>query len=178
MTDRDLQQRRYIAAGIDIAAFIVIGIVFMVVGGVLGFAFSSATSTSMVGVYLPRVISFLWSLVALAFVLGRDLLAGDRSIGKKVQNIRVVTVTGQPIGPVESAKRNGIFAIGAALSVLSATLGLVPCLGDVVRCLLLPVLFLGMLIGLAAAIYELIQITQRPDGVRYGDQLAGTRVVR
>jgi len=48
----------------------------------------------------------------------------------------------------------------------------------VVRCLLLPVLMLGMLIGLAAAIYELIQITQRADGVRYGDQLAGTRVVR
>ena len=64
------------------------------------------------------------------------------------------------------------------LGVLSATLGLVPCLGDVVRCLLLPVLMLGMLVGLAAAIYELIQITQRADGVRYGDQLAGTRVVR
>ena len=178
MTDRDLQQKRYIAAGIDIAAFIAVGIVFLVVGGVLGFAFSSATSTSMVGVYLPRVISFLWSLVCLAYILGRDLLAGDRSIGKKLQNIRVVTVKGAPIGPLESAKRNGIFAIGAALGVVSATLGLVPCLGDVVRCLLLPVLMLGMLIGLAAAIYELIQITQRPDGVRYGDQIAGTRVVR
>jgi len=35
-----------------------------------------------------------------------------------------------------------------------------------------------MLIGLAAAIYELIQIAQKPDGVRYGDQMAGTRVVR
>ena len=178
MTDRDLQQKRYIAAGIDIAVFIAVGIVFMVVGGVLGFAFSSATSTSMVGVYLPRVISFLWSLIALAFILGRDLLAGDRSIGKKVQNIRVVTVTGAPIGPLESAKRNGIFAIGAACGVISATLGLVPCLGDAVRCLLLPVWILGLLIGLGAAIYELIQITQRADGVRYGDQIAGTRVVR
>ena len=46
------------------------------------------------------------------------------------------------------------------------------------RCLLLPVLILGMLIALAAAIYELIQVAQTPDGVRYGDQLAGTRVVR
>jgi flagellar biosynthesis protein FliQ len=178
MTDRDLQQKRYLAAGIDIAVFIAVGIVFMVVGGVLGFAFSSATSTSMVGVYLPRVISFLWSLVCLGYILGRDIVAGDRSIGKKLQNIRVVTVKGAPIGPLESAKRNGIFAIGAVLGVLSATLGLVPCLGDVVRCLLLPVLMLGMLVGLAAAIYELIQITQRADGVRYGDQIAGTRVVR
>ena len=178
MTDRDLQQRRYIAAGVDLAVAIAIGIVFGFVGMVLGFAFSSSTSTSMVGVYLPRVISFLGSLVSLAYILGRDLLAGDRSLGKKVQNIRVVTVTGAPIGPVESAKRNGIFAIGAAFGVISSTLGLVPCLGDAVRCLLLPVWILGILIALAAAIYELIQITQRPDGVRYGDQLAGTRVVR
>jgi hypothetical protein len=178
MTDRDLQQRRYIAAGIDIAVAIAIGIVFFIVGAVLGFAFSSATSSSMVGVYLPRVISFLGSLVSLAYILGRDLLAGDRSIGKKVQNIRVMTVTGTPIGPVESAKRNGIFAIGSVLLVLYATLQLIPFLGGFLACLLIPLLFLGGLISLAAAIYELIQITQRADGVRYGDQLAGTRVVR
>ena len=78
--------------------------------------------------------------MTLAYILGRDLVAGDRSIGKKVQNIRVVTVTGRPIGSTESAKRNGIFAIGAALGAISATLGLVPCLGDVVKCLLLPVM--------------------------------------
>jgi hypothetical protein len=178
MTDRELQQRRYIAAGIDIAVVIAIGIVFGIVGMVLGFVFTRASSTSMIGVYLPRVVSFLGSLVTLAYILGRDLVAGDRSIGKKVQNIRVVTVTGTAIGPTESAKRNGIFAIGAALGVVSSTLGLVPCLGDVVNCLLVPVMLLGGLIGLAAAIYELILITQRPDGVRYGDQLAATRVVR
>ena len=178
MTDRDLQQRRYIAAGIDIAVVIAIGIVFGIVGMVLGFAFTQTSSTSMVGVYLPRVISFLGSLVTLAYILGRDVVAGDRSIGKRVQNIRVVTITGTPIGFMESAKRNGIFAIGSALGVISATLGLVPCVGAIIGCLLLPLFILGMLIALAAAIYELILITQRPDGVRYGDQLAGTRVVR
>src|SRR5262249_4791434 len=109
---------------------------------------------------------------------GRDLVAGDRSVGKKVQDIRVVTLGGAPIGPIESAKRNGIFAIGAALGVISSTLGLIPCLGAALNCLLPPAWVLGMIIGLAAAIYEIIQITQRPDGVRYGDQLAGTRVVR
>ena len=178
MTDRDLQQRRYIAAGIDMAVVIAIGIIFGVVGMVLGIAFTQASSTSMVGVYLPKVISFLGSLVTLGYILGRDVVAGDRSIGKKVQNIRVVTVTGAPIGFTESAKRNGIFAIGAALGAISATLGLVPCLGDVINCLLLPVMFLGVLVAIAASIYELVLITQRPDGVRYGDQLAGTRVVK
>jgi uncharacterized RDD family membrane protein YckC len=178
MTDRDLQQRRYIAAGIDIAVVIAIGIVFAIASVILGVAFTSASSTSMIGVYLPKVVSFLGSLVTLAYILGRDLVAGDRSIGKKIQNIRVVTVTGTPIGPTESMKRNGIFAIGAALSALSATLGLIPFVGDFINCLLIPVMFLGLLVGLAAGIYELILITQRPDGVRYGDQLAGTRVVR
>jgi hypothetical protein len=178
MTDRDLQQRRFIAAGIDIAVVIAIGIVFAVVGMVLGFAFTRASSTSMVGVYLPRVVNFLGSLVTLAYILGRDVVAGDRSIGKKVQNIRVTTITGTPIGFTESAKRNGIFAIGSALGAISATLGLVPCLGDVIACLLMPLFVLGILVGLGAAIYELMLITQRPDGVRYGDQLAGTRVVR
>jgi uncharacterized RDD family membrane protein YckC len=178
MTDRELQQRRLIAAGIDIAVAIAIGIAFAIVGIILGFVFTSATSSSMVGVYLPRVISFLGSLVSLGYILARDLVAGDRSIGKRVQNIRVVTVAGRPIGPLESAKRNAIFAIGSVLVVISATLGLVPCLGDVVRCLLAPVVILGCLVGLAAAVYELIQIVQRADGVRYGDQMAGTRVVR
>jgi len=178
MTDRELQQRRFIAAGIDIAILIAIGIVFGIVGAILGFVFSSASSSSMVGVYLPRVINFLGSLVSLGYVLGRDLVAGNRSLGKQVQNIRVVTAGVAPIGFMESAKRNGIFAIGFVLGVVSSTLGLVPCLGDIVRCLLLPVLILGMLIALAAAIFELIQISQKPDGVRYGDQLAGTRVVR
>jgi uncharacterized RDD family membrane protein YckC len=178
MTDRDLQQKRYIAAGIDIAVLIAVGVAFGLVGMIAGFAFTRATSSSMVGVYLPRVVSFVGALVSLAYILGRDLTAGDRSIGKKLQEIRVVTLAGGPIGPIESVKRNAIFAVGSALSVISATLQLIPCLGDAVSCLLLPVWILGALISLAAAIYELIQITQRPDGVRYGDQIAGTRVVR
>jgi len=178
MTDRDLQQKRIIAAAIDIVVAIGIGLVFGVVGMVAGFAFTRATSSSMVGVYLPRVVSFLGALVSLAYILGRDVLAGDRSLGKQVQNLRVVTVTGAPIGIMESARRNAIFAIGSALGVISATLQLIPCLGDAVTCLLMPVWILGGLVSLGAAIYELIQITQQPDGVRYGDKMAGTRVVR
>ena len=178
MTDRDLQQRRYIAAAIDVAVAIGIAVAFMIVGIVVGFAFTRATSSSMVGVYLPRVVGFVGALVSLGYILGRDLVAGDRSLGKKIQNLRVVTLAGAPIGFVESAKRNAIFAIGSGLSVVSATLQLIPCLGDAVSCLLLPVWILGVLVSLGAAIYEMVQITQKPDGVRYGDQLAGTRVVR
>ena len=59
MTDRDLQQKRYLAAGIDVAVLLALGIVFLIVGGILGFAFSRAGGTSLVGVYLPRVVAFL-----------------------------------------------------------------------------------------------------------------------
>src|SRR5258708_34422534 len=102
MTDRDLQQKRYIAAGIDIAVFIAIGIVFAIVGAILGFVFTSATSSSMVGVYLPRVISFLGALVTLAYILGRALTAGDRSVAKALRNMRVAPVTGTAVGVMHS----------------------------------------------------------------------------
>ena len=89
-----------------------------------------------------------------------------------------MTVSGQPIGAMESARRNAVFAIGAALGLVSATLRLVPCLGDAVACLLWPLVFLGGIVSLGVAVFEIIKITQEPDGIRMGDQMAGTRVVR
>lgn len=178
MTDRELQQKRIVAAVIDIAIAIAISIVFWVAAAALGFAVSRATSSSGVGGYVPRILSFLGSLLSVAYVLGRDMLAGDRSLGKKIQNIRVVTVTGAPITFNESLRRNAIFAIGSGLGLLSATLQLVPCFGDAVACLLMPLIVLGGLVSLGAAIFELIKITQDPEGIRMGDRMAGTRVVR
>jgi uncharacterized RDD family membrane protein YckC len=145
---------------------------------VLGFGLGSATSSSAVSNYVPRILGFLGALISLGYILGRDVLAGDRSIGKKIQDIRVVTTTGAPIDFMTSARRNGIFAIGAALGVLSATLQLIPCLGDAVACMLMPLTLLGMLVAVGAAIYELLQITQQPEGIRFGDKTAGTRVIR
>jgi hypothetical protein len=153
-------------------------VAFGLVSVILGFVVTRASSGSMAGVYLPRIVGFVGALVSLGYILGRDVVAGDRSIGKKLQDLRVVTVTGTPIGFMESARRNAIFAIGSALSVLSATLQLVPCLGDAVSCLLMPVWILGALISLGAAVYELLQITQDPNGIRYGDKMAQTRVMR
>jgi hypothetical protein len=42
----------------------------------------------------------------------------------------------------------------------------------------MPLWILGVFVSLGAAIYEILRITQDPEGVRYGDQLAATRVVR
>jgi uncharacterized RDD family membrane protein YckC len=178
MTDRDLQQKRILAGLIDIAIAIAISLVFMILSLVLGFGLGSATSSSAVGNYVPRVMGFLGALIGLGYILGRDVVAGDRSIGKKIMDIRVVTTAGAAISAMDSARRNGIFAIGAALGFLSATLRLIPCLGDAVACLLMPLTLLGMVVAVGAAIYEILQITQHPEGIRFGDKTAGTRVVR
>jgi uncharacterized RDD family membrane protein YckC len=178
MTDRDLQQKRIIAALIDIGAAIAISLAFMIVSLVLGFGLGSATSSSAVGNYVPRILGFLGAVISLGYILGRDVVAGDRSIGKKIQDIRVVRTDGSPIDYMDSARRNGIFAIGAALGFLSATLQLIPCLGDAVACMLMPLTLLGIAISVGAAIYEIIQITQHPAGIRFGDKTAGTRVIK
>lgn len=175
MTDRDLQQRRIVAALVDIGVAIAIWIGFTLAGWAIGMAIDATTG---VGMYVPRIVGFLGSLISLGYILGRDVVAGDRSIGKKMQGIRVVTVAGGPVTFNESARRNGIFAIGAAMGLLSATLQLIPCLGDMVACLLLPLTILGALISVGAAIFEIVKITQEPEGIRFGDQQAGTRVVR
>jgi len=178
MTDRDLQQKRVIAGLIDIGVAIAISLAFMLAGLVLGFGINSATDGTGIGGYVPRILGFLGALISLGYILGRDVVAGDRSIGKKIQDIRVVTTGGGPIDFMISARRNGIFAIGSALGFLSATLQLIPCLGDAVACMLMPLTMLGMVIAVGAAIYEMLQITQQPEGIRFGDRTAGTRVVR
>jgi hypothetical protein len=178
MTDRDLQQKRIIAGLIDIGVAIAISLAFMIVSLVLGVGLGSATDSSVVSSYVPRILGFLGAAISLGYILGRDIVAGDRSIGKKIQDIRVVTTTGAPIDYMTSARRNGIFAIGSALGLLSATFGLIPCLGDAVNCMLMPLMLLGFVVSVGAAIYEILQITQHPEGIRFGDRTAGTRVVR
>lgn len=176
MTDSDLQKKRFIAAVIDIVVAIAIWGVFVVVATIVGFA--AARSESTVMHYVPRVLNFLGAVIGLGYVLARDVIGGGTSIGKKTQGLRVVTTIGEPFGIMDSAKRNAIFAIGSTLSMLSATLGLIPCIGDAVNCLLMPLQILGGLVGLAMAVIELVKIAQDPEGVRLGDGFAGTRVVR
>src|SRR6185503_7721973 len=112
MTDRDLQQKRIVAAVIDIAIAFAIGLVLGVLSFAITFVLARGSSDSTVAGYVGRVISLLSALVSLGYILGRDVVAGDRSLGKKIQGIRVVTVSGAPLGFMESVRRNIIFAIG------------------------------------------------------------------
>lgn len=182
MTDQELQKKRLIAAAIDIGIGIAISLVFgclgAALGGAAGFAASrsdGATGSAVAG-YLPRIIGFVGAVIGAVYVLGRDVFAGGRSFGKQTQGLRVVTLNGAPITAVDSAKRNLIFGVGSLIGLLSATIQLIPCAGDAVACLLMPLQLLVGLATLVAVGIELYKITQDPQGIRIGDQFAGTRV--
>lgn len=183
MRNAELQQKRLVAAAIDVGIALAVALVFFVINLILNLGGALSTSgtdldlATGAALFLPRIVGFVGSLVLLGYLLGRDVLGGGRSIGKKLQGIRVVTTTGRPLSFADSAKRNAIFAIGSVLGCLSATLQLVPCLGDIVACLLAPLWILGFMVGLVAVVLEIVKIIQEPEGVRMGDQFAETRVI-
>ncbi len=173
MTDQDLQLKRLIAAAIDV------GIYVALVCCVYGASTVIAILTRSLGAYfIGGIVQFLGAIAALGYMLGRDTLGGGRSLGKKLQEIRVVTASGAPVGFLESAKRNVMFALSPALWVLGTAFGLIPCVGGAMHCLLVIPNLLAWLLGVAAVIVEIVKITQDPQGVRFGDDVAGTRVIR
>lgn len=176
MTDAALQQKRLVAAVIDIAVGLGIAIVVVILTVVAGFVLEFASSTA--AAYAGRIFNLVGALAMLAYVLGRDVLFEGRSLGKKTQDLRVVGASGGLVSLEESARRNALFALGSALGVVAATLQLLPCLGDVVTCLLTPLWALGIFASFAAAIVEVVMIVQDPAGIRFGDKFARTRVVR
>jgi hypothetical protein len=175
MRDTELQNRRLIAAAIDFGVAVALAVVMGIVTTILNMFLIHSMGTA--ALIVAGVMNLLTSLVSLAYMLGRDLLGGDRSLGKKFQNIRIVADSGT-VGPMESVKRNLIFAVGSIFVVIWAVLGLVPCLGNAVRCILWPLFIFGWLLSLVAVAVEIVKIFQDPDGIRFGDQFAGTRVMR
>ncbi len=105
-----------------------------------------------------------------AYMLSRDGLDFDfmkhRSVGKHLMKLRVLRNDGSPMDIVTSVKRNWMFAIGLII------LGLmfIPFLGWA----LIP------LVAIAAPILLIIEAVlayNDPQGLRWGDRLAGTRVI-
>jgi uncharacterized RDD family membrane protein YckC len=112
-----------------------------------------------------------WTLAALvgAIVAGAYWLVCDgleldfmrhRSLGKRLLGLAVIRSDGRPMDIEASVRRNWMFAIGW----FSQPFGF----------------GLGMLVSLAALgllVYEIYKVLTEPDGHRWGDELAGTRVV-
>jgi uncharacterized RDD family membrane protein YckC len=175
MTDPELQQKRLIAAAIDVGVLVVVSTILSM-GAIVINCVASASNVEFLATYGAQIILVLVLLADLLLVLGRDLTGGDRSLGKKLMNIRVVRASGEPISFMESVKRNALFAPGLAIGLLTALLGLIPFVGCVAACLFLIPRIIAGLAALGAVVWEVVQIIQQPDGVRVGDKMADTRV--
>jgi uncharacterized RDD family membrane protein YckC len=141
--------KRFIAALIDAIPAILVGFIFGLV---------------------PWIGGIIGGLLAGAWWLVRDGLdvdfADKRSLGKQIMKLRPVRLDGQPMTMETSLKRNlplAVYCVGYLLWV-------VPVLGHIMS---IPIFLIGGIIGLV----EAILVVTDPEGRRWGDRLAGTKVV-
>ena len=115
-------------------------------------------------------VPFIGGLAGTAYVLFRDGLDVDfmrgRSLGKVVMKLALVRDDGGPLDLMTSFRRNWTLAF-TSLTVL---LIFIPILGWI----LIP---FAVLAGLVLLVIEVVKVFAAPDGRRWGDELAGTRVV-
>ena len=125
--------------------------------------FVAAVPAVLLLVLLPGFAGeFLGALAAAAYILFSDGLdvrfMRRRSLGKRLMELRPVRLDDAPMTPEASARRNWPLAISCFV--------------------VLP--FIGVLFSLAGSIlvvYETYKVVTDPQGRRWGDELAGTRVV-
>ena len=112
------------------------------------------------------LIPFVGWIVAGAYMIVRDGLELDfmdrRSLGKKIMKLRPVRLDNQPMDIETSFKRNWMWAIGylAAIPIIGWILS--PVLG---------------LVALGIGIFEIYKVVSNDDGRRWGDGMAGTKVI-
>jgi uncharacterized RDD family membrane protein YckC len=109
------------------------------------------------------LVPLIGMLAGAAYMLFRDgfefSFMDHRSLGKKVMKLRPVRLDEGTVDLGTSFKRNWIFAVPLVIFVI-------PFLG-----------VLAPIISIAVAIIEIVLVVTRDDGRRWGDQMAGTRVI-
>lgn len=108
---------------------------------------------------LFALIPIVGWLIGFLYMLLRDGLTDNGSLGKKLLNLQVTTLQGAQVTYAESIRRNIIFAIPTVFSII-------PFVGWFIS------------IGLALIIYilEIVTMAGDPQGQRYGDRWAETIV--
>ena len=124
-----------------------------------------AVAAVLVG-FIPAV----GGILATAYWLLRDGLDVEildrRSLGKKLTKLRPVRDDGLPMDIETSVKRNWVFAI----SGLTTLLLFIPIIGW----LLIPVVIIA---SIAIVAIEIFLAVTDPEGRRFGDKFAGTKVI-
>ena len=117
-----------------------------------------------------NVVPYIGGLAGIAYFLVRDGLEIDfmdqRSFGKKIVGLRPVRLDGRPMDIETSVRRNWMWGIGAVTSLLLY----IPILGWA----LIPFV---MLAAVAIGLYEVYNVVTDPEGRRWGDTLAATKVI-
>jgi uncharacterized RDD family membrane protein YckC len=119
---------------------------------------------------IPFIGGIIGGLLAAGWWLVRDGLdlefADKRSLGKKIMKLRPVRLDGQPMTLDTSIKRN----LPLAFYCVGYLLWIVPVLGHIVS---IPIFIVGGLVGLI----EGVLVITDGEGRRWGDKLAGTKVI-
>jgi uncharacterized RDD family membrane protein YckC len=121
--------------------------------------------------YVPFIGPLLGSVVGAAYMLGRDGLSYEfmdhRSIGKKLMKLRPIKVDGGTMDLETSLKRNWMFGFGPLAMIAM----FIPIIGWFI---LLPLIAIASLV---LAILESVFVLKDPEGRRWGDMLADTKVI-
>ena len=116
------------------------------------------------------MIPVIGGLVGLTYILLRDGFEFDfmdyRSVGKKLMKLRPVKDDGTRMTLRDSFQRNWPLVFGSLVQILI----FIPVIGWI----LIPFVALA---GLALGIAEIVLVFTNPEGRRWGDRLAGTKVV-
>ena len=116
------------------------------------------------------LVPVLGGLVGAVYIVMRDGLDVDfmkrRSIGKQVMKLRPVRLDGQPMDVATSVKRNFLFVAG----LIGLPFMVIPILGWAIAGLLGAV-------QLVIGILEIVLVLSDPEGRRFGDKFAGTKMI-
>lgn len=149
--------KRVIATFID---SIIISIVSLIAAYIIGFI---PVLGSLFG---PMITQIVWSVL---FLLKDSTIMPDGiSPAKRLLGIRAVDNAGNPLEAEASVKRNLPLAAG---SLITGAFSIVPVLGPFFGGMI------GGVLGLILTIVELFFMFTDPEGLRYGDRFAGTKVV-
>ena len=116
-------------------------------------------------------IPIIGGLVGTAYMVLRDGLEFEfmdqRSLGKKLMKLRPVRLDGETVDIETSIKRNWMFGFGPLITAFAW----IPILGWFI---LVP---LAALAALIVGIMEIVFVLKDPEGRRWGDSLANTKVI-
>lgn len=116
------------------------------------------------------LIPVIGGLIGLVYILLRDGFEFEfmdyRSVGKKLMKLRPIRSGNLPMDLSMSFQRNWPLVFGSLVQILL----FIPVIGWI----LIPIV---ALVGLALAITEIVLVFTNPEGKRWGDRLAGTKVV-